>query len=331
MQTNYTNMHRSQSLSVLESQLDDTRERLRCLIRQEAEHYLCEDYLQGMCHLQSSHDNRKAQSSLAVEECARIVSDLAFSSSADDSMPTYPSSVCVKDFADSQVRAPFIGETKSAVGPNLVGFWRQQMLDWSHLVLDSFGIDRDVAAVAFNVLDRYVAKETQSNIPITREDFQLFSMTALFIAVKLLESYPRKLSADSLVGMSRGFYATEDILQTEQEILKSLGFFLNPTTTIGFCRLFWDMFPLAVSFQFQLTCHSIAEIALKDTFFLARKPSTVGLAAVMHASRLEGHADSVRETFLSDLRGTISVGDNDDFNAVYQRVRLLSEAQSPSF
>ena len=324
-----SNMQRAQSLSALAPQPDEIRERLGCLIHQEEQHYLCVDYLQGMHEQQqaseSSNSSAKQKSCLAAEQCARIVSDLAFSSSLDEALQTFPSSVCVKDLADSQARASFVVDKKAVASASLVGFWRQQMLDWSNLVLDSFGIDRDVVAVAFNLLDRYVAQELQSNIPITREDFQLFSMTALFIAVKLLESYPRKLTADALVEMSRGFYASEDILHTEREILKTLGFFLNPTTAVGFCRMYWEIFPLAVSFKFQSACQTIAEVALKDTYFLAKKPSIIGLAAVMHASRLEGHPSSVSQAFLSEIRRTISVQDSDDFEAIYQRLELITQ------
>lgn len=333
-----SSMQRTQSMPALQPQLDSLRERLVCLIRQEEEHYLCQDYLQDLHqeHQQDQHQQQagvncrerattKPLSCLAAEQCARIVSDLAFSSPTDEALQTFPSSVCVKDLADSQARTSFVLDKKAAASLALVGFWRQQMLDWSHLVLDSFGIDRDVVAVSFNILDRYIAQEIQSNIPITREDFQLFSMTALFIAVKLLESYPRKLTADALVDMSRGFYASEDILHTEREILKTLGFFLNPTTAFGFCRMYWEMFPLAASFEFQANCQSITEFALKDTYFLAKKPSVVGLAAVMHASRLQGHPTNVSEQFLSEMRATISLQDGDDFGAVYDRLELVTQ------
>jgi len=332
-QISQSNMPRVHSFSALESascpQLDDGHERLRCLMLQEEQHYLCEDYM----HQQKNGDydesdskDSDSMSSMKAEQCARIVSDLAFSSPcADDTMnPAYPSSVCVRDLADSQARAAFVADERSAATPKLVGFWRQQMLEWSNLVIDSFGIDREVVAVSFNVLDRYVAQEIKSSIPITREDFQLFSMTALFIAVKLLESYPRKLTADALVDMSRGFYASEDILHTEREILKSLQFYLNPTTAIGFCRVYWEMFPMSVSFEFKAACQAMAERALADTFFLTKKASLVGLAAVIHASRIEGYRTAVMDQFLLELQDTINVHGCDEFEAIYQRLELLS-------
>lgn len=282
---------------------------------------MCEDYI--ISHEEEVEAERQIQCSTEAEQCAKVVSDLAFSS-RDESMQTYPSSSCVKELADSQIKFSFVRDEKAAATSKLVGFWRQQMLDWSYLVMDSFGIDRDVVAVSFNILDRYVAAETKSNIPITREDFQLFSMTSLFIGVKLLESYPRKITADALVDMSRGFYAPEDILHTEQEILKSLGFYLNPTTAIGFCRIYWEMFPVPISFDFKAHCQTIAEAALSDTFFMTKKPSTIGLVAVLLAARAEGISNGVCEEFMSQVKDTVNMQCQDDFDAIYHRLELLS-------
>lgn len=308
-------MPRPQSCSALasscSSELDDTRDRLGCLLIQEEKHYLCEDYI---------HSQEEGLSCPVVAQCTRVVSDLAFSP-REEAIQTYPSSVCVKDLADSQVKFSFAREEQAAASSKMVGFWRQQMLDWSYLVMDSFGIDRDVVAVSFNILDRYVVEETKSSIPITREDFQLFSMTALFIGVKLLETFPRKLTASALVDMSRGFYAAEDILQTEQEILKTLGFYLNPTTAFGFARIYLTLFPEPVSYEMQAHCQAVAEAALSDTYFLTKRASVIGLAAVLLAARAEGHSNNTNEQFLSLVQDIVP---HDDLDEVCQRLELLS-------
>ena len=319
-----TKMRRPLSCSALaesnsDAEVDSVRERLECLLIQEQKHYLCEDYI----HSQDASVPVDAEPCPKVAQCARVVSDLAFSN-PDEAMQTFPSSVCVKDLADSQVNYSFVRDEKAAASSKLVGFWRQQMVDWSFLVMDSFGIDRDVVAVSFNILDRYVAQETKSNIPITREDFQLFAMTALFIGVKLLESFPRKLTADALVDMSRGYYAADDILHTEREILKTLGFYLNPTTTVGFCHIYWDMFPSPVSFEFKAHCQNLAEATLSDTFFMTKKPSRIGLAVVLVASRAGGHSEEVSEDLLSRVKDALVMDSQDDLQAIVQRLELLT-------
>ncbi|CAB9516040.1 diatom-specific cyclin [Seminavis robusta] len=314
-----------------EQQQDMKRERLQCLLRQEESHYLLQEN-----YIHPSKDDNQSDNNMVVvpacpvaEQCARVVSDLAFSSIPphDDGFHAYPSSSCVKELADSQVQSSKTAALKPSM---LVGFWRQQMLDWSYLVMDSFGIDREVVAVSFNLLDRYVAEEMKSPIKITREDFQLFSMTSLFIGVKLLESFPRKLTANALVDMSRGFYASEDIVHTEKEILKTLGFYLNPTTTIGFCRLYWDMFPASSSssspfpsFGFKANCQSMAEAALADDFFMTKKPSTIALAVTLKAARIERYHDRTVQRFLAELCGILDVCNIHDFDSIYKRLDVL--------
>lgn len=318
-------MCRVRSCSTLESSypiLNDSRERLEGLLRQEQQHYLCEDYIQA----QDDVEPPKPMASGVVEECARVVSDLSCFLS-NEPMHTFPSSVCVKELADSQMRSSFVKDEKSIACSKLVGFWRSQMVSWSYLVMDSFGIDREIVAVSFNILDRYVAPEMKSNIPITREDFQLFAMTALFIGVKLLESFPCKLTALNLVEMSRGFYSAEDIATQEQEILMTLRFYLCPTTIIGFCRIYWDMFPGTVSFRFKAFCQSLAESALSDTFFMSKKPSNIGVVVVLLAAREEGYTVSITELFLSRVHGTIETLCAKDFDVMYQRLDLLSNKQ----
>ena len=98
------------------------------------------------------------------------------------------------------------------------------MFDWACMVVDSFGMDRQNVALSMDLLDRYVAHELArtdvASLPaVTRDDFQLFSMTTLYMAVKILEPFPRKITVQALVDMSRGFYSEIDIQVTEREIL----------------------------------------------------------------------------------------------------------------
>lgn len=339
-------MSRVQSLSAaLDStsrlEVDATKERLECLLRQEDEHYMCSDYV-----TEGDEEYKSDSCHSLLEECARVVTDLAFSSTPSEArMQTVVSSACVKDMAESQEQNPaacgkkmsrsssssvsssFVRDGKSPAS-NLVGHWRQQMLEWSNLVIDSFGMDREVVAVSFNILDRYVAHETQSTIPITRDDYQLFCMSSLFMAVKMLESYPRKLTADALVDMSRGFYASDDILYTEREILRALSWYVNPTTTISYCRMYWELFPTPVSFEFENICHSLSEMALADASFLCRKPSLIACAAILHAARMENVHASVTEQFLQELHELLNLQQNSgELDAIYRRLEMLMSAR----
>jgi len=223
-------------------------------------------------------------------------------------------------------------------------FWRQQMFDWACMVVDSFQIDRDVVAVSFNLLDRYVSREdakinaAESATEISRDDFQLFAMTCLYLAVKLLQPYPKKLGVGALVDMSRGYYTEEDVAYTERDILSTLSWHVSPTTANGFSDLYWSLFPapslspsassetaaIAIKDRMRATCATLTEIAVADAFFVPYKDSHVGLAAVMIAARLHGVGDDqLRSGLLTNLDGVVSVSDDPDFAAVYRQLELL--------
>ncbi len=115
------------------------------------------------------------------------------------------------------------------------GEWRRKICQWSFKVIDHFKIDREVVSGAMNILDRYVAKETNSlcrdsmNICEDRDSlqnfdsrtFQLAAMTSLYLSIKLSDydegqySTPRKLRLNSFVELSRGQFCADEITKME--------------------------------------------------------------------------------------------------------------------
>jgi len=211
-------------------------------------------------------------------------------------------------------------------------FFRQQMFDWSLAVLDSFGMDREACSVAFNILDRYLAIETNRGGPsVTRDDYQLYSMVCLYLAVKISEPYPRKLSVQVLVDMSKDYYCKDVIESTERDILESLNWHLHTPTELSYVRLFQQvlmeddadsMISSASSQHLQATATTLTELAVSDAFFVAYPNSCVGLAALIHAARLEHiseHKIQKLQVLLQDLVDT----DTSEFRAVYLQLEKL--------
>ena len=206
------------------------------------------------------------------------------------------------------------------------------MFDWSNTVVDSFGMDREAVAVSFNLLDRYLACEcAKEGCPeITRDDYQLYSMVCLYIAVKIWETYPRKLSVQVLVDMSKNFYSKQVIETTERDILEALNWHLHPSTAVSFARLLQELLPAAAtaalssssSFHMQATAHTITELAVSDPFFVAFPNSCVGLAALLHAARLEGLSEAVLHKFMAETRDLVDT-ESSDFRAVYLHLEKL--------
>ena len=335
------------------------------MIRQESGPYLLQNYMENEL---SSSDNENHcscdRSELALhtlQECAKIVTDLSSRPLSKEPYPTKavgksPSAVSVRDFyqhppttsmansfscctvcrkpmeqelAHTQRQQPQYG---SQTPPeDSFAFWRQQMFDWTCVVIDSYGIaDRsEVIAVAFSVLDRYVAHELhQATVPITRDDFQLFGMTALYIAIKLLQGR-NKLSIDALVLMSRGFYSHKDVVATENDMLKALQWRLHAPTPIAYCRLLCDMLQVSASSEdrLQRCCAYLTELAVSDASFVGCKASMVALAAIVLAARLDNTiSDRQIHDFVASLQGLMIREDGhpvSDFQRVYRQLEVL--------
>lgn len=292
------------SSSSSSSLVQDVRDQIDVLLRQEDTIYRCTDYM--------AHERPEGMMDIGntiVEECANLVTDLVKSQSA----------VSISDVKDVDQHHKQYDQTYT--------FWRQQMFDWACLVVDSFGMDREVVAVSFNLLDRYIAIESSKpgSPPITRDDYQLFSMTCLYVAIKILEPIPRKLSVQTLVDMSKNYYSKEIIESTEMEILQALKWRLHAPTGIRYARLFKQLFPAGktISFHMEAEIETLTEIAVSDSFFVACRPSIVGLAAVIHAARLEGMSDSSIQHVQANLQGLISTRDNEEFRTVYLQLEKL--------
>lgn len=291
--------------------MEESRDQIAVLLHQEQHQYACSDYI--------THD--RAPTIPASVDLLNMLDDLSFSPRESvENLPIskVPSAVCVRDLME-----PVTATTKPKE-KQAFRYWRQQMFDWACTVVDSFEMDRDVVAMSFSILDRFIAKEASgSSTAITRHDFQLFSMTSLYLVIKITVPYPRKLGVEALVDMSRGFYSSEDITFTERDILKALEWHVHPPTAMGFCRLYWSFLPQEPSIDMQMTCATMTDITVADPLFVSHKPSAIGLAAVLHAARLDGADKKTTERFLSNLKGLITTVNNQDFDFVKHHLEKL--------
>lgn len=299
---------------------EDVFDQLRVVVRQERLHYQCSDY---MMHErlgdqeQHSTYSEGGDSISGVDDLACCKGYVVKSASTSDVMElqqSHPDPVPDPSHSSS-------GQTFS--------FWRQQMFDWACMVVDTFQMDRQAVAMSFNLLDRFIAKEllTPGSPPVTRDDYQLFSMVCLFIVVKIVESFPQKLNIQALVAMSRNFYPREVIEATELEICNALNWRLHSPSAIGYVRLYLELFPSDVKESMSrdviVTATTLTEIAVSDSIFVAYKPSLVGLAATIHAARLDGISNDTILEFCNDLDDIVSIKNNEDFRFVYLQLEKL--------
>ena len=129
--------------------------------------------------------------------------------------------------------------------------WRRKLCEWCYEVVDHFGFDREAVFFALNYLDRTVAARAQaSEDPPSKRKFQLLAVTALYVALKLhgstdtCEGPRRKLKVESFVQLSRGFFTVENIEETEREMLQTLGWGMQPPTSLRFITYYLRLLPI---------------------------------------------------------------------------------------
>ena len=167
----------------IEIEIIDLSERFGALCRQEEEFYgshdyLSSDYQAALC--------QKAQTQSRVH----AVSSLTFSSCSS-------------------------GASSKSEGINEV--WREKICEWTFQIIDYFNINREIASISLNYLDRYLSKRT-----VSRKMFQLAALTSLFLAIKLYKHATLRMS--SFIKMSRGHFKMEDIAFMEGSILSCVSY-----------------------------------------------------------------------------------------------------------
>jgi hypothetical protein len=268
----------SQPATMDQPTMDDVlavRERLDALLRQE-ESYACPDYLAP------NFVARKEQKiPLAIlEECKILMANLALEPPNHQRMQSPFTVTSTASFKSSSTNVPTMDQQH-------LKEWRHQMASWAFTAVDTFGLDRELVAIAFHMLDRYLSKEIKSvdcNDHFTREEFQLTSMTCLYLTVKILGP-SKKLSVPALIDMSRGYYCAEDITEMEMDILTVLDWRITPTTPLSFVQELASIIPTINKKDVMDSCSKLTEKAVMDEYFVGYKSSALAAAVILTASR----------------------------------------------
>jgi Cyclin, N-terminal domain len=312
----------------------ETRDQIHALLQREVQSYRCVDY---MAHERPSVLDRYCNNIL--EECSNVVHDRCTATTAHSPTSTAtlqghmrlsdPPTGVIKVESSHSIRdvqeIDSCGSSSSSLPPQTFTYWRQQMFDWASMVVDGYGIEHETVAVSFNLLDRFIVVELSrpNSPPITRDDYQLFSMTCLYMSIKVLETFQRKLPVQTFVDMSKNYYTKEVIEATERDILQALDWYVHAPTGLGFARLFLQLLPCPVSRHMRSTIVTLTEIAVADSLFVACRPSNVGLAAVLHAARIEGLSDATMQQFQANLDDFVPNKNRAEFRMVYLQLEKL--------
>eukprot|EP00549_Striatella_unipunctata_P023768 CAMPEP_0118676050 /NCGR_PEP_ID=MMETSP0800-20121206/1814_1 /TAXON_ID=210618 ORGANISM="Striatella unipunctata, Strain CCMP2910" /NCGR_SAMPLE_ID=MMETSP0800 /ASSEMBLY_ACC=CAM_ASM_000638 /LENGTH=331 /DNA_ID=CAMNT_0006571485 /DNA_START=15 /DNA_END=1010 /DNA_ORIENTATION=- len=194
---------------------------------------------------------------------------------------------------------------------------REKMCEWSYRVIDHFHANREIVAIAFSYLDRFVDR-----CKCDRSAFKLASMTSLYLATKIFNL--REISMGSLAELSRGEFDMSHIEEMEGIIIQALEWRLHPPTVQDFIGIFFSLLPPVSAPAMKIIyqrARFFAEIALFDHSFISKRRSVIAYAATMNA--LEGLDDTdlsvdLQVRFLRNLKG---VGMPDLGSSEVHRVR----------
>ncbi|XP_060915356.1 G1/S-specific cyclin-E2-like [Labrus mixtus] len=119
--------------------------------------------------------------------------------------------------------------------PTIQPRMRSILLDWLIEVSEEYTLHRQTFYLAQDYFDRFML--TQNNIE--KNVLQLIGITCLFIASKMEEACPPKLS--QMAYITAATYYEEEILQMELIILKALRWKLCPETAVSWLKLYFQM------------------------------------------------------------------------------------------
>jgi hypothetical protein len=153
---------------------------------------------------------------------------------------------------------------------------RSILINWLVEVTDEYELQTETLFICVNIIDRFLSK-----MSVSTSHFQLLGVAAMFIATKYEEIYPPYLS--QFVEVTDETFSGKQIIQMEQEILRTLDFRISmPTITFFLRQIFaYNKFTKKVYNLAEYLCYLSL---LADQPFLEYYPSEIALAAVILAA-----------------------------------------------
>lgn len=148
---------------------------------------------------------------------------------------------------------------------------RTILVDWFVDVHRKFRLSPESLYLSVNILDRYL-----SSAIVSRSKLQLVGVTALLIASKYEDIYPPEVR-DCVYMTDRAFTA-QDVLDTEVQILETLGYMISAPTAFPFLQRFLWITQATCTMKFAAAYY--CERVLQEYEFITYRPSLVAAAAV---------------------------------------------------
>jgi len=185
---------------------------------------------------------------------------------------------------------------------------RSKMCQWCYTVVEYYNFNRETAEISMSCFDRFLATSQGRDYLLDQYDFQLASITCLYIAIKVHE--PIELGMKTICELSRGKYDVAQISRMEKEILISLQWKVNPPTIESFAQHYLMLLPSSLpaparDLLLDATQY-LSELSTVDyDLFISYKPSIIGLAIIEYALKQVDDAQfssSLKKNFIKNLR-----------------------------
>lgn len=197
------------------------------------------------------------------------------------------------------------------------------MVNWSQEIVLSLGLERSCTERAFYLFDLYLATRQKAEAAsISREMFQLYSITLLYTSIKLYSS--KTLSVDDMTKICGGIYDKKDIESAEMHMLEALDWKLWPPLASSFVQDLIVLIPECSSVQRQRIYQrslDVIDLAMADSSLVGKRQSNIAVASViaaaMQGDELVGSMKSDQiETFLDKIEcmSTIPARSDEIFN-----------------
>mmetsp|Transcript_12494 Transcript_12494/g.35485 ORF Transcript_12494/g.35485 Transcript_12494/m.35485 type:complete len:402 (-) Transcript_12494:273-1478(-) len=126
------------------------------------------------------------------------------------------------------------------------GVWRKQIIEWMYILVKYCKLKHEATAAAVYYLDAAVWTSCSftSTLVLTPLDYQLCAMTALHLALKVYDSPAvRVVKLSCLVKLGNGEFTEDDIIQKEQDLVRTLQWRINPPTVNCFLQRYLELVP----------------------------------------------------------------------------------------
>jgi hypothetical protein len=161
--------------------------------------------------------------------------------------------------------------------------WRELIVSWFYIVADAFQMCHNVVTAATYYLD--VALE--EGLVASRLEYQLVSLTAFQLAIKLYELKVFPLT--DLIKLSKDSdFKESDIMDKERELISVLNWYLHPPTSNCFLEIYImllpseDQVPAEVQSTIRAASEKLLQIATCRSEFFNFPPSILAYAAVLN-------------------------------------------------